>query len=186
VGLKLKTMVTEEKYQEIKTRHVDHVKNYMTDMGGIFPHLTVYGKSKRQEEDAIIHIPIPDELMKSEELKDKFVDTILPKIAEKIRIDFDPYGVAWTSEAWVRTAGKEEGVPDNWKTIPIDGEILMVNMDFENKSEMLVYDIKRNGKQVTEDGDIVDHVELIEKDMKEASGWGGRFTGLLKKFKAGS
>ena len=183
MGLKLKTMVTEEQYQEIKSRHVDHVKRYMTEMGGIFPHLTIYGKRIKENEDAIIHIPVPDELMKSEDLKDEFIDTIIPKIAKKIREEFEPYGVAWTCEAWVRTSPKEQGVPEDWKDIPVDGEILMVNIEFENKNEMIVYDVKRTGKQVTEDGDIVDHVDLLERDMKQAEGWSGRFTGLLKKFK---
>ena len=181
--------MTEEKYQELKEEYVGNIKRVMTELGFIRPHLTVFGKhvdEEKKDKDALVHIEVRDEFMRSENMKESFVQEIIPEIAGKIKKLVSPYGVAWTSEAWVRTAGKEEGVPDNWKTIPIDGEILMVNMDFENKSEMLVYDIKRNGKQVTEDGDIVDHVELIEKDMKEASGWGGRFTGLLKKFKAGS
>jgi hypothetical protein len=179
-------MVTEEQYQEIKTKHVEHVKRYMREMGGIFPHITLYSKRKSENEDVIIHIPIPDELMKSEELKDKFVTDIVPQLAKQLQKDFEIYGVAWTCEAWVRKSSKEDALPDNWKDIPIDGEILMVNIEFENKNEMIIYDVERTGKQVTEDGDIVDHVDLLERDLSEAEGWSGRFTGLLNKFRINS
>lgn len=179
--------MTQEKYERIKSNYVGHIKHFMVDEGNIFPHLTVFGSPiDKEDEDAIIHIPVPDEFMKSEELKEEFVNTVVPKIAEKIREKFIPYGVAWTSEAWVRTATKDQGVPDNWKDMPIEREVLMINIEFENKQEMMIYDIKRTGKQVNDEGKLTDHIDLIENDMTQAEGWSGRFTGLLNKFRINS
>ena len=55
---------------------------------------------------------------------------------------------------------------------------------------MIIYDINRDGKDVTPDGEIIDHIELIEQEeMKALNAEGskkeqtGRFTGLYKKFK---
>lgn len=177
--------MTEEKYEELKKEYVDNIKRVMIELGGIRPHLTVFGSHKDEEikdKDALVHIEVRDEFMRSETMKEGFVQVILPEIAEKIKEMIVPYGVAWTSEAWVRTAAKEQGVPDNWKELPIEKEVLMVSMEFTNKKEMLIYEIKRNGKQVNEDGDLVDHVDLLEQDFSGAEGMTGRFTGLLEKF----
>lgn len=177
--------MTEEKYQEVKKEYVDNIKRVMTELGFIRPHLTVFGThvdEEKQDKDALIHIEVRDEFMRSETMKEGFVQVILPEIAGKIKKLVSPYGVAWTSEAWVRTATKEEGVPDNWKELPIEKEVLMISMEFINKKEMLIYEIKRNGKQVNEDGDLVDHIDLLEQDFSGAEGMTGRFTGLLEKF----
>lgn len=177
--------MTEEKYQEIKDAYVSNIKRVMTEVGNMFPHVSVFATHKNKEEeqkDAIVHIQVPDQFMRSEEMKEAFVQEMLPAVAEKIKEKFVPYGVAWTSEAWVRTATKDQGVPDNWKEMPIEKEILMISMEFINKKEMLIYKIERNGKQVNEDGDLVDHIDLIEEDFSGAESMTGRFTGLLKNF----
>lgn len=176
--------MTEEKYQELKEEYIGNIKQFMTDMGSIFPHISVFANHKDDEEkkDAIVHIQVPEEFMRSEQMKETFVQDVIPEIAKKIREKFIPYGVAWTSEAWVRTATKDEAVPNNWKDLPIDKEILMVSMEFVHKKEFIIFDIKRNGKQVNEDGDLVDHVDLLEQDFSGADGMSGRFTGLLEKF----
>lgn len=177
--------MTEEKYEELKKEYVDNIKRVMKELGGIRPHLTVFGKhidEEKHDKDALIHIEVRDEFMRSEIMKEGFVQEILPEIATKIKEMVIPYGVAWTSEAWVRTATKEQGVPDNWKELPIEREILMISMEFTHKKEMIIFEIKRTGKQVNEDGDLVDHIELVEEDFSGAEQMTGRFTNLLSKF----
>lgn len=176
--------MTEEKYQEIKADYISNIKRVMCELGNMLPHISVFGahKDEDEEKDAIVHIEVPTEFMRSEEMKESFVEEVIPAVAKKVREKFIPYGIAWTSEAWVRTATKEEGVPDDWKELPIEKEILMVSMEFSHKKEMIVYEIKRSGKQVNEDGELVDHIDLIEENMSDIQSWGGRFTGLLEKF----
>lgn len=178
--------MTEEKYQEIKESYISNIKRFMTEMGGgMFPHISIFAdhKDDHKEKDAIVHIHVPDEFMKSEEMKESFVQEVVPEIAKKVREKFIPYGVAWTSEAWVRTAKKDEEIPENWKDLPIEKEILLISMEFTHKKETLIYEIIRNGKQVNEDGDLVDHIDLVEEDMSGVESMSGRFTGLLEKFR---
>jgi hypothetical protein len=176
--------MTEEKYEEIKKGYLDNIKRYMLSVGDLFPHVTVFGAHKDgNDKDAIIHIPIPDEFLKSEDMKDKFVDVVLPGIADSIHEKFIPYGVGWATEAWVRTSPKDDKLPDNWKDLPIKREVLFINLEFKHKTEAIVYDIKRMGKQVNEEGDLVDHIDLIEdQTMSGADSISGRFSGLLSKF----
>lgn len=181
-GIKLFKM-TEERYLDLKTGYIKNITRFLKEQGDIFPHITVFGLHKEdQDKNAIIHIPIDDEFMKSEERKDVFIDQIIPQIAKQIKEQFIPEGVAWTSEAWIRESPVDKEVPNNWKELPIKKEVLFINMEFENKKEMIVYEIKRMGKQVNEDGDIVDHVELIEQDFSAGQSAGGRLTGLYEKF----
>ena len=175
--------MTEERYLSIKEGYVRNITRFLREQGDIFPHITVFGLHKQDpEKNAIIHIPIDDEFMQSEERKDTFIDEVVPQLARKIKEEFIPEGVAWTSEAWVREAPKEEGFPDNWQDLPIKKEVLFINMEFENKKEMIVYEIKRLGKQINEDGDMVDNVDIIEQDFSKGEAGGGRLTGLYEKF----
>ena len=175
--------MTDERYNDIKEGYLKNIKRFLTEMGDIFPHITVFGLHKSdQDKSAIIHIPIDEKFMSSEERKDEFIDQVIPEVAKKIKEEFIPEGVAWTSEAWIRESPIDKGIPNDWKKLPIKKEVLFINMEFENRKEIIVYEINRNGKQVNEDGDIVDHVELIEKDLSGGEAAGGRLTGLYEKF----
>lgn len=178
--------MTDQEYQELKDRYIQNIQRFITETGNLFPHITVFADHKdesEEEKSAIVHIPIPDEILMSEETKEDFVTEVIPEIAKTIRKKFKPYGVSFASEAWVRSFNKEDGeIPENWKEQPIEKEVLMVTMEFADRQETIVYEIKRNGKQVTEEGDLVDHVELIEQDFSGASSVGGRFGNLFDKF----
>lgn len=180
--------MTDQSYQEIKKTYLDNITRMMTDTGGMPAHIAVFGVHKDEflkVREAIIHIQIPGEVLKSDRGKDLFFDKVLPGIASKIREVITPHGVAWTSEAYMRTASKDEEIPENWKDLPIQKEVLIVNMEFEHINETLLYEIVRDGQQVTEDGDLVDHIVLREmEDMKSPEMVSGRFTGLYQKFKA--
>lgn len=180
--------MTTEEIKELKEAYIERIKTYITQQGGIFPHLTVFARPiDNPEEKSIIHIPIPDKFLSSEEHKDLFVYEVVPQIAKKLQERFVTSGVAWASEAWVRELSKEEEVPENWKDLPIKREVLFINIDFGNGEESLVYEIKRQGKQVNEEGELVDQVELVEEDTLKGSGQSsGRLSGLLSKFKADS
>ncbi len=177
--------MTDENYQELKEEYVKNLNRFISDHGGIFPHIAVMGSHKdpKEAKDGIIHIQVPDKFLGSEKLKDLFVDQILPKIALKVNEVIVPGAVAWTSEAWLRSVSKDEEVPDNWRELPIQKEVLIISMEFGEKTETLIYEIKRDGKQVNSEGDLVDKVELEAlPDLQQAEAVGGRFTGLLKKF----
>jgi hypothetical protein len=179
--------------REMRDNYVAHIKQYMQDMGGLFPHITVLGVHKEdKEQQAIIHIPIPDEFMESDERKDVFVDEIVPRLAEELNKKFIPSAVAWASEAWMRTAKRDEVDFEkvDYKTLPIRKEVLIIVIESDNSQESLLYEIKRQGKIVNEEGNMVDQIELEEitdyfgtadatPDKSE-----GRFSGLFKKFAA--
>ncbi len=60
----------------------------------------------------------------------------------------------------------------------------MINIESKDyDKKVIIYEIKRKGKQINPDGNLVDIVELeILEDMANPTEMDGRFSGLLKKF----
>jgi hypothetical protein len=184
--------MTKKQFENLKKDYVDHIKEYVIDNGGLFPHLTVFAEFKKptseeERKPALIHIPIPDEFMENDDTKDKFVDVIIPKVFENINEKFIPHGVGWAAEAWMRTMDKNFNLQrGNWKKLPIQKEVIMISIESDEPTECKMYEIKRTGKQVNSDGDIVDSIEL-EEQFKENDNpnpmSSGRFTGLFEKIK---
>jgi hypothetical protein len=182
--------MTEEKYIDLKDTYLKNIKRYMTQEGGLFSHISVFAEKLECNEDddeasknAIIHIPLPDKIANSDEGKEYFVTKMIPEIASTLKESFTTTGVAWASEAWVRTSHIDDKQSENWKDMPIKKEVLMICIESEFGNESSVYEIVRKGMQVTEDG-LADTIELIKDE--ELSGenlkFEGRFTGLYKKF----
>ena len=182
--------MTEEKYIELKDTYLKNIKRYMTEEGGLFSHISVFAEKLECNEDddeasknAIIHIPLPDKIANSDEGKEYFITKMLPEIANSLKESFVATGVAWASEAWLRSSHIDDKQPENWKDMPIKKEVLMVSMESAFGNETNVYEIVRSGMKVTEEG-LSDTIELIKDE--ELSGenlnFEGRFTGLYKKF----
>lgn len=173
--------------EKVMETYIDHIKKYVSQTGGLFPHVTVFANSIEKEEEketnlSIIHIPIPDEFM-SDSGKDTFVDEVMPEVYKEIKKKFVPFGIAWASEAWLREADPNFDVTkENWKKLPIRKEVVFITIEDENLCKTQVYELKRVGKQVSGDGDLVDKVELeILQDLVNPIKTEGRFSGLYKK-----
>lgn len=182
--------MTEQEFIEIKKGYVDFITKFMIKNGELGPSITVIGTHKEDGNNAIVHVPIPGKFMKSDESKDEFIDEILPEIAKKIAEDFTANAIAWASEAWLRVLDKKDPKIEDlkdWKSLPVQKEVLIINIEHETGSNTFVQEIVRKGKQVNEDGELVDHIQLIEmSDYKQGITGEGRFTGLYKKFKESS
>lgn len=183
--------MTSDQYKLLKEDYIEHIKEYVTENGSLFPHLTIFADVKEPkpgEEDkpALIHVPIPNEFMENDEMKDRFVDEVVPDLFKNINKQFIPKGIGWAAEAWMRIADKNfDPANDNWKKIPIRKEVIMINIESDEPTESIIYEIKRTGKQINADGDLVDIIELEEQFKEESfpTTAGGRFTGLFKKLK---
>lgn len=173
------------RFTELKKDYINFVKKYTQEEGGMFPHISVFGDDE-DDVAALVHIPIPDEYMVDDDGKDRFIEEVLPKLSEMLCKRFDIYGVAWSSEAWVRVASKKEEIED-YKSLPVKEEILMISIESDFENEFNVYRIKRKGSQVTTEGNIVDTIQLTkDRELSKINPKSeGRFVGLLNKIKKG-
>jgi hypothetical protein len=174
--------------KEIKNSYIEFITKLIVHEGGIPPSITVLGTHIKDGLNAVVHIPIPGKFIKDDNSKDEFVNELIPQIAKKVAEDFDINAVAWASEAWLRvsdikTIDLDKGLSD-WKSLPVKMEVLIITIESHDDSEFTVLEIVRSGKQVNEDGDLIDRIELVElPDYDGAVLAEGRFAGLYRKFK---
>lgn len=182
-------IMTNEQFEELKTGYIDFVTNLMVESGGLDPSITVLGKHIEDDKNAIVHVPIPSKYMKDDEAKDEFIEEVLPNVAKKLKEVFDIEVVVWASEAWLRvvdTKDKEATDLKDWKSIPIKKEVVIVTFDSASIKKNCIMEVVRKGKQVNEEGELSDSIELRDMpDFKEEEmpiEIEGRFAGLYKKF----
>lgn len=178
--------MTDQEYIEMKADYIEFVTKFITKHGGLGPSITVLGTRKNDGKTAIVHCPIPGKFMDSEGAKDEFVDEVVPQMAKKIAEDFTTNAVAWASEAWLRVMEKDKASEQqlkDWKSLPVKKEVLIITIETDKGTDTCIQEIVRKGKQVNEDGELVDHVELLDlPEYNEGVAGQGRFTGLLKIF----
>ena len=178
--------MNEQDYIEIKKSYIEFLTQLMTKNGGLGPSITVMGIHKEDGKNAVVHVPIPSKFMKTDESKDEFVKDIIPEIAKKVAEDFTTTAVAWASEAWLRVIEKDKATTQqlqNWKNLPVKKEVLIISFESNNGTDTWIQEIVRKGKQVNEDGELVDQIELLElPEYADGVTGEGRFTGLLKIF----
>ena len=178
--------MTEEQYVEIKDEYIQKMKEMLLETGNVQPTITIIGNHLREDKIAIVHIPLPKEIVDSDYAKQIFVDEMIPDLSKEIKKKFQIKAVAWTSEAWMREASMDDFNPevDDYKKMPIKKEIFIITVDTGANTESYVYEIIRMAVSPT--GDLVENIELVE--MPELSTKfaenGGRFGGLYKKFTA--
>lgn len=183
--------MTEEKYNEIRKDFVSHVTDFITEMGGLNPHITVFAELLNPSEEdknkpAIIHIELPEEIIQSDKKKTIFIEEMIPKISKKLNQEFKPYAVGWASEAWLRIPGDDfDADKDDYKKLPIKKEVVILTIDNGDKEEAIIYELLREGTQVNQFGDLTPIVKLKEiPHMQQPTSIGGTFSGLFKKFKS--
>lgn len=184
-------------FQDLKQDYVEHIKGYVNEFGNLFPHISIFADVKEPEpgeEDkpAIIHIPIPDEYMRDDKSKDKFVDLVLPEIIEHVKEKFNPIAIGWAAEATMRIVGSLFDVKkDDWTKIPVSKDVIIICIDSKSTNNTFLYEIKHisddklSNLKVTKSGEFAERVELIEitgKNNNDMPNVGGRFSTLYKRF----
>jgi hypothetical protein len=151
----------QDKLKELKEAYIENTKKFTINDGGMFSHIAIFGLKIDSNQDGTLFIPVNDEFLSSPVGKETFEKIILPQIVSHIKKDYIVASAVWTSEAWIRTSDKLETLHKDWQEIPIKKEaLIMCFKDSDNDASVIIYDINRTGKKVTEDGDMIDTIEL--------------------------
>lgn len=186
-----------ENIEVLKNDYIKFIKDTIQETGGLYPSFTVFSEIKGEyEEDkpkiGLIHIPIPGKFIEDVDSKDELVNEVLPEISKTVKENFIPYALAWASEVWVRRISKDDAKKFGNKLDQLiesaeKVEAVFINIESEFDNNVYVYEIKREGKQINSDGDLVDQISLIEaSDLTESVTEGsmsGRFANLFHLFK---
>lgn len=167
--------------EEAKKEYISNIKRYISETGSLFPHISVFGLDKKNQKKSIIHIPIPDEFVKSSDKKDEFMDEIFPVIVKELNNRFNTQAIGWASEAWMSTLDSKTNKPLNERK-----EVLFIMISHEQSENVFVFDIERTGKQINAEGELTDIIELKENtnfDSLDKNPMIGRFANLYQRFK---
>ena len=148
-------------YLEMKNDYIENIVAHMQDSGGMFTHIALFGIKKDSEnQKGIVHIPISSDFLESQKTKSIFFKEVVPKIAKKVKEEFDIYSSCFTSEAWVRKTDIDSDISELMDS-PIKQEaLIIIHVNDEEGIVSEMYDIERLGKKVNESGDLVDIVNL--------------------------
>ena len=177
----------DSKLETVIDNYLESVCSDIKEMGGLNPQISFIADHIDPDEDtyAIVHVPIPPELMKTDESKEFLLSNVLPKIIEKAQEKFVIMGVCFSSEAWVRKTVDKSNLPDNWKDLPIEKEIVIITVQTQKLDLTKIYDIDRTGKVINEEGDLIDDITLtLNTDMSndDKSSSGGVFSNLYHRY----
>lgn len=161
--------MSSEEYQELIEDYVDRITSFLKEEGGINPHIAFFAEKKEPDEDgrttAIVHLDIPN-FDKVEFDQETFLSDVLPQIFSQIKHDFKVKAIAFTAEAFVRVAPKEfDHEKEDFRKIPIDKEILFISLETEDKTELIIFDIHKDGQVINEDGKLIDKIELVRETV---------------------
>lgn len=173
---------------KLKKNYEEDIKINTVERGGMFTHIALFGSVKDTKQPGIVQVFVDNEYMESIEAKEKFATERVPQIAEEIKKTFIIESAVWTSEAWLRSTSNDEleSVDNNWQKLPIKMEVLF--MSFHNSDltvNIKVYQIIRNGKKVTDGGDLIDNIELkelSELNSNKNNDTDGRINDILSQF----
>jgi len=178
--------MTETDYNEFKKQYLSFFTDTTIRSGGLQPHITLFGETYKDDilYPAIVIDMIDSKYLDSEEGKDLLISERIPKLAKRTKEDkIEVFAIAWASEAWIRVLEKGQSMPKDYKELPISKEVIVLCIDSIIKKEVIVYEITRTGHQVTNEGKLVDKIELSKIEVAGINEQAeGRFHNLLKVF----
>lgn len=175
-----------EEIEKFKEHHLKIITEMFIEYGSMNPIVTVLNYIESTNDYMSIGILVPGELMRSNEGKDIFAETvpnILKAIANKGCI---PLCMSWSSEAWIRKASTKEKTKEDvlkeYDSLPKE-EAIVTFFESADGCSIDCQLISRTGKTVNPDGDLVDQIELTRDELSDTSAEvEGRFANLFKTY----
>jgi len=178
----------QDELKELKEAYIENTKKATVENGGMFSHIAIFGIKIDTNQSGTLYVPVDDEFVSSKKGKELFEKVVLPEIANRIKKDYIVSSAVWTSEAWLRTSNTEEfkSVRENWQELPIKMETLIMSFrESDDNADIILYEINRTGKKVTDDGKMIDTIELeLISNFTRTDGMvpGGRLFDMLSLF----
>ncbi len=193
-------MITSE-YADVidtfKKQQEEFSKSTIEEEGTLSPYLVILCKLREKKEGSgefgTVYASIDPEFMKDSHSKDKLVQVVIPQVITEAEKQLGtPICLAWGVEAWAykmpKDVAKEQLREGSWRDNP-KTEVVVISIETEFSSEILMYDIIREGKTTNKEGDLIDKITLTPHESESPSNkpmmpdQEGRFANLFRKYK---
>lgn len=192
--------MNKEKQKNMMSEFKDLMEKMLLDDGEVTPTLGIVAVKILPDEDDddkpsdhLMICPLPDQLLSSKEVKVFLVEEVLPKLGRKIRAEgLKIIGVNFVYVGMVKTIPKdtlgdrtpEEIVPEDLENLKAK-EILFHSYQSKDMNVVQGYNIKREGKSVNEEGELIDNIKLVKSKELSTTGKnkpeiGGIFSNLFE------
>jgi hypothetical protein len=175
-------MIELEHIESFKKENKENMAKLIATHGHLPPVCTVF--TVKNDKHSVVLAPVPEEAVQNEENKKTFLK-IMPLFFKKLEEDGHKIiCFSYSSEAWLRKADIEGGVPEDWKSMP-KTEVLISSYETSDTASVEIHDIIREGKIANEDGELIDCIRLEKNaDMgdSEKGELGGRFSRMYRDF----
>ena len=185
-------MIDLKLYTEFKESMFAIVKGMIVDNGGLPPIGAALVFDADADKYGIAFIPIPGEFLKDESRKEVLANIVFPDAFKQIETEHNHriVGFCWSTEVWIRSTNKN-ALPDNYQELPKE-EGVILNMETEEQSDIIIKLVKREGKVINKEGNLIDNI-LLEDYHTEFSGVihpgvsptssEGRFANIFKNYR---
>lgn len=176
--------------EEFKKKHLENIQTLMLNQGGLVPLIAVLCYDTDVNEPMVMMVPIMTEEFKEED-KQKVVSMIIPSLFKEMKERHKkPICFSFSSEAWLRKMdishkpeSEKKDVPENWRDLPkVEG--LITTFETADYSELHCSTMNRIGKQINDDGELVDQILLEKFDTGQGSSSKveGKFADIFKRY----
>lgn len=173
---------------EFKESLQSFISHIITEQGSLPPVGAVLLHDKSTDNMELGFIPVPTELMNSQEGKDTLAESVFPSVFTTMEHgNFkEIFAFGFASEIWIRETPKPV-MEDNWKDLP-KREGVMIHIETKDLSDVIIKVIKRDGNVVTPEGKMIDNIILEDhpgyKGLINAttSSSEGRFSHILRNY----
>lgn len=146
--------MTNDQFNILRTEITNDVRKFIIENGTIDPHLSILADKKviKSEDDlkqALIEIPIPENIMNNRKDEKYFIEQIFPEIVKDIRRKFTIKAVVWTAIDTI-----------------FNKEFVVIYIESLERKDVITYKIIRSGKVVNSNGELIDDIRLEESEIK--------------------
>lgn len=152
--------------EKMRSEFVRSITRMVQGEGFLSPVVALFALNA-EDKDTLMIIPLEGDYLTNK--RRLFFDKIVPALKEKLDDqNFSIYAVCVASEVWARVAPatfefSEEAVQE----LPKEEVVIVTYMDHESLSTVM-FDMKRDGKAVNQEGEIIDYVTLSERSQEGA------------------
>jgi hypothetical protein len=158
--------MNKEKLEKMRNEFVSSITRMVKGEGFLAPVIALFALNS-EDKDTLMIIPLDGDYLTDK--KEVFLNNVVPALREKLDDqDFKVHAVCMASEAWARVAPKDfQFSEDAVKELDKEEIVIVTYMDDDSNSTVM-FDMKRDGKAVNQEGEIIDYVTLTERSQEGA------------------
>lgn len=145
--------------EKLNNEFIDIIKLSITEGEEIPPSISVIAQKKDSEDMGILHVPIPENLIKSPDNEEKLKTKILPAFFKKMKDEYILLGITFIAQVVVKKVSITDGKSETY-----DYQCLYISKESKDKKERQLFKISDDGYSVDHKGDMINkkNIELLE------------------------